>query len=166
MYSTPPTPPSADFPTAQPPGADQVSGDQPVTQAPRVSPVVASIVGAAAGAVVALAIALPLTLSDSASSDVLTDAVESCGSPEGIALEDGGATLVFDHRGEDDLAGGSIMDILCVFAELDMPTRISTHMDQTTSLDGRQTESWDGLEIQWSYHPDRGMDGVITIASS
>ena len=33
----------------------------------------------------------------------------------------------------------------------------------TTSIDGRQTESWDGITIEWSYHPDRGSDMVITL---
>ena len=82
-----------------------------------------------------------------------------------MTIQDDGATLTFDHRGEDEYTGGDIADIMCVFGELDMPSRISTHMGQTTSMDGRQSATWDDLEIQWSYHPDRGMDGMITVVS-
>lgn len=75
-------------------------------------------------------------------------------------------TLAFDHRGEDEATGGTITDIMFVFTELEMPSRISAHMAQTTSLDDRQSAEWDGLEVQWSYHPDRGMDGIVTVIAA
>lgn len=172
----PPTPP----PTAQHQVAEPARGDQPVTGRPPVSPVLTGIAGAVAGAGLTLAIVLPLTLAGSGAlpqadgaeqaddpppSTVLADATEACGSPAGVTIEDNGSTLTFDHRGEDEYTGGDITDILCAFSELGLPSRISTHMSQTTSMDGRQTASWDGWEIQWSYHPDRGMDGIVTALS-
>jgi hypothetical protein len=36
-------------------------------------------------------------------------------------------------------------------------------MNQTTSLDGRQTETWDDITVSFSYHTDRGMGSVLTI---
>lgn len=30
-------------------------------------------------------------------------------------------------------------------------------------MDGRQTETWNNLELSWSYHPDRGADFVVTL---
>lgn len=124
------------------------------------------------GAGLTLAITLPLAHSDgggstsaadSPHSEVLAVAAEACGSPDGVSLEDNGTTLAFDHRGEDEFTGGAIADIRCVFTELGMPSRVATHMGQTTSMDGRQSATWDGLEVQWSYHPDRGMDGLVTV---
>lgn len=176
MSSLPPSSgyPSTPPPTAQPPGPGEGLDAEPVTQVgSRLSPVLTGVVGVVVGAGLALAIALPLALSDGGASgsaagsphaEVLVAAVEACGSPLGVRLEDEGATVAFDHRGEDEVTGGDLADLMCVFTELDMPSRISTHMGQTTSMDGRQSATWDGLEIQWSYHPDRGMDGMITVA--
>lgn len=180
--SAPPPPPG--YPptrpqTAQHPVPSEAPRDQPVTGRPRISPVLTGIAGVVVGAGLTLAVVLPLTLGAGDGSPqagggqqandqpaaVLVDAAEACGSPDGVTIEDGGTTLAFDHRGEDEYTGGDITGIMCVFTELGMPSRISTHMGQTTSMDGRQTASWDGWEIQWSYHPDRGMDGVVTVLS-
>lgn len=99
---------------------------------------------------------------------ILGDAVATCGVTEttSFLLGDGGTSLTFDMKGEEQLSGARITDIYCVLAELDVPTSVVSHMDQTTSMDGRQSESWENLEVSWSYHPDRGMDGVITVVES
>lgn len=94
---------------------------------------------------------------------MLPTAVESCGNPAGITIEDAGLTMLFDHRGEDEDAGASIEDLSCIFSSLSMPTSVMTHMNQTSGFDGRQTDSWDVFEVQWSFHPDRGMDGMVTV---
>lgn len=102
---------------------------------------------------------------DNARAALLPDALEACGAEgtTGLDLVDEGMSLSFDMKGGDDATGASLLDIVCVFTELEMPSRISSHMDQTTSLDGRQSETWDGVTVSWSYHPDRGMDGVLTV---
>jgi len=128
-----------------------------------VIPVVAGVIGVAVGAGGLLAV--QSLLADSARSSVLASAVEDCGleGSAGLRLADGNRTLTFDHKGEDQSTGADIFDLYCLFDALDMPEYISSHMGQTTSLDGRQSESWGDLDISWSYHPDRGMDGVITV---
>lgn len=180
MSAPPPSPgyPSIEPPTAQHPVPGGAPPDQPVSRPrPRVSPILTGISGVAVGAGLTLAIVLPLTLgtgdgspqaggagqANDHTSTALADAAQACGSPDGVTVEDNGTTLAFNHRGEDEYSGGDITEIVCVFTELEMPTRISTHMSQTTSMDGRQTASWDGWEVQWSYHPDRGMDGIVTV---
>ncbi|MBO3090015.1 hypothetical protein [Cellulomonas dongxiuzhuiae] len=97
---------------------------------------------------------------------IVPDAVESCGvtGAEGIVVADEGRSLTFDMKGDDDLRGANITDVVCVFTALDMPSAVVSHMDQTTSMDGRQSESWGDLTVSWSYHPDRGLDGVLTVA--
>ena len=99
---------------------------------------------------------------------ILGDAVDTCkvANATGFLLGDGGMTLTFDMKGKDQSTGAAMTDIACVLAELDVPTSVVSHMDQTTSMDGRQSESWENLEVSWSYHPDRGMDGVITVVES
>lgn len=81
----------------------------------------------------------------------------------GFFLGDDGRSLTFDMQGEDELSGASATDIYCVFSALDMPASVDSHVGQTTSMDGRQSATWDNIEIQWSYHPDRGLDGVLTV---
>lgn len=104
-------------------------------------------------------------LTSSAQTSILTNAIEDCGleGTSGLRLADGDRTLTFDHQGEDQTSGANIFELYCLFDALDMPEYVSSHMGQTTSMDGRQTESWGDLEISWSYHPDRGMDGIIVV---
>ncbi|MEV4689436.1 hypothetical protein [Microbacterium sp. LWH3-1.2] len=92
----------------------------------------------------------------------LADAVDDCGST-GMELGDEDRTLVIDVKGEDDLGGATYEQQACILAALDVPASVDSHIGQTTSMDGRQTESWDGITIEWSYHPDRGSDMVITL---
>jgi hypothetical protein len=37
-------------------------------------------------------------------------------------------------------------------------------MDNTRALDGMQTASWGNYEASWTYHPDEGLDVVVTEA--
>lgn len=96
---------------------------------------------------------------------VLTGAVSACKltSAPGIELGDGGTTLTFDVKGNKELTGASYEDVVCIFGALKMPSNVSSHVDQTTSLDGRQEEKWAGITMAWTYHPDRGLDGVLTV---
>ena len=54
-------------------------------------------------------------------------------------------------------------ELYCVIEALNTPESAVSHFGQTTSLNGRQTESWGGITMSWSYHPDRGLDAVYTI---
>lgn len=99
--------------------------------------------------------------------DTLRSAVRRCissGNESFAVLADHRTTLTLEQKGNDDYLGGiSATELWCVIDRLDTPAAVVSHMEQTTSLDGRQTEYWDGFEASWSYHPDRGMDTVITI---
>lgn len=94
---------------------------------------------------------------------LLTSAFESCGGPEGIEVTDAGRTMLFDVEGDDEYSGASIDDLACMLFDLDIPDSTIANMEQTTSMDGRQSDEWDDFGITWSYHPDRGLDGVITV---
>ncbi len=130
---------------------------------PWLAPALIGGVVGAAGAVAAMTV-VPAALSAIQESP-LEEAYASCEleSAVGIELRDDGKTITFDSKGEEDLTGASIVEIACILSELDMPSSISSHIDQTTSMDGRQSESWNGKTISWSYHPDRGLDGVLTL---
>lgn len=93
----------------------------------------------------------------------LSDAYSSCGSPVGITLADENRTLTIDVRGDEDSNGATYEAQACILRSLDTPSSVIAHLEQTTSMDGRQTESWNGITAAWSYHPDRGSDMVITL---
>ncbi|MDF2847135.1 MAG: hypothetical protein K0R97_1117 [Oerskovia sp.] len=97
---------------------------------------------------------------------VLQAAMSACGLDDGdpgLQVGDEGRTLTVDHRGGDDSAGASSEELFCIVDALDTPSSVVSHMEQTTSMDGRQTESWDNITVSWSYHPDRGMDSIFTV---
>jgi hypothetical protein len=114
-------------------------------------------VGAAVA--VALAIVLVIFASGIFSPNPLAQAYDECGleSVEGTELADGGKTLLVDTMGEDEISGASYFDYQCVLTALDTPTRITNRMGETSSLDGQQTDSADGLTYFWKYHPDDGI---------
>lgn len=93
----------------------------------------------------------------------LTSAEAKCGDGAGVTVEDEGKTLVYEMKGEDDLTGAEYSAFECIAEELAMPSSVTSHVGQTTAQDGRQVEQWDGIEFSWSYHPDRGLDGVFVL---
>lgn len=99
-------------------------------------------------------------------STMFTAVREACGLPAS-AVGDGGTTLVLDGRGEDDSSTSDaleIEDLACALNAINTPDHIITLMDQTRALDGRQAQEHDGYTYSWTYHPDSGMDIVITDA--
>lgn len=128
-----------------------------------VLPTATGVLGIAVGAAVLGAIT---TARDSATrSAVLSEAIEACDltTATGIDLADEGRSITFDMKGEEDTSGAGFPDITCLFAKLDMPSAVLSHIGQTTSMDGRQTEAWKTFTVSWSFHPDRGFDGVLTV---
>lgn len=79
-----------------------------------------------------------------------------------ITVGDGGNTLLIDHQGEDETSGASIDDVVCVLFELGVPDSVVAQMEATRALDGRQSASWDGYAVSWAYHPDSGLDMIVT----
>lgn len=94
----------------------------------------------------------------------LTDAVKKCGKTAGMDLADENHTLTLDVEGKKLGSGGVDYDhYFCILDALKAPKKVISHVEQTTSIDGRQSETWDGITMEWSYHPDRGSDSVITL---
>lgn len=90
----------------------------------------------------------------------LAAAQESC---TGGELADEDRTLVLDMKGKEAGSGNlTVEDVVCVLGDLEAPTSVVTLMEQTRALDGRQTAEWDGIDANWSYHPDSGLDVVLT----
>jgi hypothetical protein len=75
-----------------------------------------------------------------------------------MSLEDDDSTIVIDTGSEY----GDPTGYLCVIEELDVPSSITAQMDRTTAMMGVQEAEDDGIEFSWSYHPDNGVNMVIT----
>lgn len=90
-------------------------------------------------------------------------AFENCSLSEGlnVGLDSNGKGLFLDGKGEEDYSGVSIGKQLCVLEELEMPATVRNQLSNTNSLMGVRTAEWDDISIEWSYHPDDGLNLTI-----
>jgi hypothetical protein len=111
---------------------------------------------------IAGAAALTMTLTGCAGSfDTFQKAYDTCSSPSGITVSDGGKTLIIDGMNEYYI-GATISDTVCVLNAVELPSYIRSNMETTNSLMGRQSDTFgDKIDVSWSYHPDNGLDIVI-----
>ncbi|MCK9792320.1 hypothetical protein M1843_00990 [Isoptericola sp. 4D.3] len=134
-----------------------------------------TVVAAALGGMVvgASVVALALSLGEAAPAGDAADAEQGapafataygdCGPSDGLELVDDGTTLALDVQGEEDFGGASYTTVDCVLGALETPSRITELMNSTRALDGRQAGTWDGISATWSYHPDTGLDLLLTV---
>lgn len=155
------------IPTVEPgvQGPNHGGTDQPVSTAPAkpLSPLLLLAVGAVGGIVVG-GVGTALALTSDFSGDPFPPAIAECGlkSESHADLSEDGRTLMLDHRGQDETRGLDLEALNCVLTELEVPANVQHEMEQTRALDGRQSTSWGGIDASWSYHPDSGLDVVLT----
>ncbi|QUW18910.1 hypothetical protein [Agrococcus sp. Marseille-Q4369] len=103
------------------------------------------------------------TPTPSASHVPFWQAVDSCDGHIGSGFEvlDDGESLVIDGA-VGRAPGASTTAIFCVLDELDMSQADQQRIQSTRALDGTMTAEWDGYEATWTYHPDDGLDMVLT----
>jgi len=92
--------------------------------------------------------------------DTFQKAYDKCGAPQGITVSDEGKTITLNGMGEDDYYGADLYDVVCVIEAIKTPSYIISNMETTNSLMGRQTATFEDIEVSWSYHPDNGLDIV------
>jgi len=92
---------------------------------------------------------------------------DSAKAEEFLTLEDEGESITIQNppQGGDLSAPGTLVAIQCVLEETGAPASVTSELEQTTALMGRQETDWDGLEMSWSYHPDDGVSAVLTTSS-
>src|SRR5699024_4757452 len=98
----------------------------------------------------------------------LETALSTCSiEPDGLFVHasDSFDSVTFDGVGLS-YSGASFEDVECFAEEIDMPSHVDAEMGQTRALDGRQSASWDGFSVSWSYHPHDGMNAVFSVAAS
>ncbi len=82
-----------------------------------------------------------------------------CGSTTYISSD--GLSLGVDSIDQYDFR--SYEDICTIVKYLDFPDSVLDEMLRTSALMGVQSETNDGYEISWSYHPDNGLDVVVKV---
>jgi hypothetical protein len=107
-----------------------------------------------------VAVVATLGLTGCVGFDTFQKAYDTCRTPTGITVSDGGKSLIINGTGEESY-GATIYDTVCVLTEIKVPSYIISNMETTNSLMGRQSDEFDGIAISWSYHPDNGLDIVI-----
>jgi len=70
--------------------------------------------------------------------------------------------LIVDGAG-DQYVSGPTAD--CVLDELEAPTSVRSQIESTTAMMGRQSDTWGDFEATWSFHPDNGLDLVVSALS-
>jgi hypothetical protein len=75
-------------------------------------------------------------------------------------LADEGHTLIIETSGEHDFKGFMAYD--CITRELDTSKRVTSSIETTTSMMGRQSSSDGVLTYEYTYHPDNGLYVLIT----
>ena len=84
--------------------------------------------------------------------------------PTYAQVGDDGKSLTLDGPDENsDQLVPAITFTECALAGVHRPDYVWSQMQNTTSLMGQQSATWDNLQATWSYHPDNGFDVVLHV---
>lgn len=153
------------YPPGNPQEPWQVNAPLPPNRKPRaVWPLLT--VGAALVVGVIVVVAVLLTRDDSGiSPSDLENIRNSCGVSSTYAtVGDSGRTLTVEGRGEEDSGGLSWSEVECVLSGVKMPASVRGKLGSTRALDGMQSASWGDYSATWNYHPNSGINLIITTA--
>lgn len=143
-------------------GAAQGDNVQPASTAQKKFPVKVAIIGVAAAIAAVVLIAAIAGGRNRVDFQKLYD--DYC-SPTWAELGSDGSYLTLDSNPFDmESDVGRILYIKDVnnaikeiHRELNLPSSLFEDMQHTRALDGRQKETFDNVEVSWSYHPDKGL---------
>lgn len=93
----------------------------------------------------------------------MENAVSECElqATSGVRLGDDGNSLTVNTGGEER-EGVSTAGLVCILNTLEVPDHVSERMSTTRALDGTQSAQWNGMEGTWNYHPNTGMNFVVS----
>ena len=82
----------------------------------------------------------------------------------GTQITDSGRTLLVDGRATNNAYAPGLdpEGLGCLLDGLSVTEAVRAHMVSTRALDGRQQDAWAGFSASWSFHPDDGLDMIIT----
>lgn len=78
-----------------------------------------------------------------------------------MQLLDEGMAVEMRTTGEEAGFGLEWEEVECVLKKAGASSAVWAKMLNTRALDGTLTESWEGYEASWTYHPDSGMNVIL-----
>ncbi|WP_448749395.1 hypothetical protein [Actinomyces sp.] len=88
-------------------------------------------------------------------------AVTACKAAPHATVAADGSSLVMNTFGNKQ-PGMSVVTLSCVLRELDAPESLMQRMETTRAIDGTREETWGSYRATWTYHPDQGLNVVIS----
>jgi hypothetical protein len=85
-------------------------------------------------------------------------------SDHGVVSGDDGHTVTLQTRNQYGNGSGLLDadEALCLLKMTGMPDSVKTEILQTRALDGMQRDSWGQYKASWTYHPDHGLNVVVS----
>ncbi|KAB1928592.1 hypothetical protein F8280_02355 [Micromonospora noduli] len=95
----------------------------------------------------------------------LEAARQACGAgrEDWAMLGDDGNSLTLRSVGKER-TGLKLEQLQCYWTELDVPDAVIAQIEGTRALDGRQSGEWEDMRASWIYHPDDGLQMIITLS--
>ncbi|MCI8306777.1 MAG: DUF2116 family Zn-ribbon domain-containing protein [Lachnospiraceae bacterium] len=90
---------------------------------------------------------------------------EYCNSDFARIADDGSYLFVDTNTSDkdDEIDYVAYLAILEINEALALPESVNNKMNQTRSMDGIQTESGEGFEVSWTYHPEKGLEVTYSL---
>ncbi|MFE9914122.1 hypothetical protein ACFYPG_03100 [Micromonospora sp. NPDC005553] len=93
----------------------------------------------------------------------LEAARQACGAgrEDWAMLGDDGNSVTLRSVGKER-TGLKLEQLQCYLTELKVPDAVIAEIEGTRALDGRQSGEWEDMSASWIYHPDDGLQMIIT----
>ncbi|MFC8299484.1 hypothetical protein [Micromonospora orduensis] len=95
----------------------------------------------------------------------LEQARQACGAgrDDWAMLGDDGNSVTLRSVGKER-TGLKLEQLQCYLTELHVPDAVAAEIEGTRALDGRQSGEWEDMSASWTYHPDDGLQMIITLS--
>lgn len=91
-----------------------------------------------------------------------TDLADDLNLDEKFRLGDeGNSVTVTGFGGTQAAVLTNIMAVMCVAGETDAPDTLTSKIEQTRPVDGKQSETWGDVEMSWSYDAKTGLSAIF-----
>jgi hypothetical protein len=78
-----------------------------------------------------------------------------------VRIGDDGTSMVVSGVAAEEVEGASIVGLLCIFEQVQVPDAVVSQISGTRALDGRQQATWGDFTASWTYHPDDGLNLIL-----
>lgn len=80
-----------------------------------------------------------------------------------MKVGDDGHTVTVSNSPDDlGLESSTVTAMMCLLGALDAPDSVTSQVEQTSGLSGRQSTEWDDVSLSWSYVKGTGVSAVFT----